>query len=115
MQTSPPLEELLFTLMNRPILIRQQEETPLITSLPSQKTPAPQQDQASIDTELSPPQELTFLQPLEVLPSIQEQQEKPVPSTLAMDHHSVSETQIHPVEPVLGTTPSKTPRLQDRN
>ena len=44
MQTSPPLDELLFALMTRSILIRQPEESPLTTSLPSQKTPAPQQD-----------------------------------------------------------------------
>ena len=43
-QTSPPLDELLFALTNKPILIHQPEESPLITSLSSQKTPAPQQD-----------------------------------------------------------------------
>ena len=43
-QTSPLPDELLFALTNRPILICQPEESPLITSLSSQKTPAPQQD-----------------------------------------------------------------------
>ena len=43
-QTSPPPDELLFALMNRPFLIHQPEESPLITSLSSQKTPTPQQD-----------------------------------------------------------------------
>ena len=54
-QTSPPPDELLFALTNRPILICQPEESPLIISLSSQKTPAPQQDQASIESELLPP------------------------------------------------------------
>ena len=38
-QTSPLLDELLFALTNRPTLIRQPEESPLITSLSSQKRP----------------------------------------------------------------------------
>ena len=94
MQTSPPLDELLFALTNRPILICQPEESPLITSLASQKTPAPQQDRASIETEPLTPQ---------------------VPSTSTTDHHSVNETPVHLVEPVLGMTPSENHCLQDRN
>ena len=86
MQTSPLLDECLFALMTRPILIHQPEESPLITSLSSQKIPAPQQEGASVESELLPP-----------------------------DHHSVNETLIHPVEPVLGMTPSENHRLQDRN
>ena len=43
-QTSSPPDELVFALTTRPILIHQPEESPLITSLSSQKTPAPQQD-----------------------------------------------------------------------
>ena len=43
-QTSPLPDELLFALTNRPILICQPEESPLIASLSSQKTPVPQQD-----------------------------------------------------------------------
>ena len=115
MQTSPPPDELLFALTNRPILIHQPEESPLITSLSSQKTPAPQQDRASVESELLTPQELTFLQPSEIFPSIQECQEEPVPLTSTTDHHSVNETPVHPVELVLGTTPSENHRLQDRN
>ena len=107
MQTSPPPAELLFALTNRPILICQPEEFPLITSLSSQKTPAPQQDQASIESELLTPQELTFLQPLEIFPSIQEHQEEPVPLTSTTDHYSINETLVHPVELVLGMTPSE--------
>ena len=115
MQTSPPPDELLFALMNRPILICQPEEFPLITSLSSQKTPAPQQDRASIESELLTPQELTFLQLLEIFPSIQEHQEEPVPLTSTTDHHSINETLVHPVELVLGMTSSENYRLQDRN
>ena len=36
-------------------------------------------------------------------------------STSTTDHHLVNETLIHPVEPVLGMTPSENHRLQDRN
>ena len=43
-QTSPPPDKLLFALTTRPILVCQPEESPLITSLSSQKTLAPQQD-----------------------------------------------------------------------
>ena len=43
-QTSPLLDELLFALMTRSILICQPEESPLTTSLPPQKTLVPQQD-----------------------------------------------------------------------
>ena len=115
MQTSPPLDELLFALMIRSILICQPEESPLTTSLSTQKTPAPQQDQASIESKLLSPQELTFLQLLKIVPSIQEHQEEPVPSTSTTDHRSVNETPVHPVELVLGMTPSENCQLQDRN
>ena len=37
------------------------------------------------------------------------------PSTSTTDQHSISETPIHQVEPVLGTTPSENRRLQNRN
>ena len=114
-QTSPLLDKLLFTLMTRSILIRQPEESPLTTSLSSQKTPVLQQDQTSIGSELLAPQELTFLQLLEIFPSIQEHQEEPTPLTSTTDHCSVNETLVHPVEPVLGTTPSENCQLQDRN
>ena len=93
-QTSPLPDELLFALTNRPILICQPEESPLITSLSSQKAPTPQQDRASIKSELLTPRVL---------------------STSTTDHHSVNETLVHPVEPVLGMTPSENCQLQDRN
>ena len=89
-QTSPPLDELLFVLMTRSILIHQPEETPLTTSLSPQKTPAPQQDQASVKSELSASQEITFLQPSEIFPLTHEHQVEPVPSTSTTDHHPVN-------------------------
>ena len=93
-QTSPLLDELVFALTTRPTLICQPEESPLITSLSSQEIPAPQQDQASIESELLTPQVL---------------------STSTTDHHSINETPVHQVEPGLGMTPSENHRLQDRN
>ena len=38
-----------------------------------------------------------------------------MPSTSTTDHHSVNETLVHPVEPVLGTTSSENCQLQDSN
>ena len=55
------------------------------------------------------------MQLLEIFPSIQEHQEEPVPLTSTTDHHSIHETLIHPVEPVLGMTLSENCQLQDRN
>ena len=52
---------------------------------------------------------------MEIFPSTQEHQEEPVPSGSITDHHPVNETQVHPVEPVLGKTPSENHWLQDRN
>ena len=115
MQTTTLLDKLLFALRTRSILVCQPEESSSNTSLSPQKTPVPQQDQASVESELLAPQELTFLQLLEIFPSMQEHQEEPVPSTSTTDHCPVNETLVHPVEPVLGTTPSENHRLQDRN
>ena len=114
-QTSPLWDELLFAVMTRPILVHQPEESPLTTSLTPQKTLVPQQDRASIEPEILAPQEITFLQPSEIFPSTQEHQEEPVPSGSTTDHHPVNETPVHPVEPVLGTTPLENCWLQDRN
>ena len=119
-QTSPLLDELLFVLMTRSIIC-QPEESPLTTLLNPQKTPVPQQDQASTEsdcqqkTEILAPQEITFLQPSEIFPSTQEHQEEPVPLESTTDHHPVNETLVHPVEPVLGTTPLENHWLQNRN
>ena len=75
-QISPPLDEFLFVLMTRSILINQPEESPLTTILNPQKTPVTQQDQASTESdcqqkncETLAPQEITFLQPSEIFPS----------------------------------------------
>ena len=38
-----------------------------------------------------------------------------MPLESTTDHHPVNETQVHPVEPVLGTTPLKNCWLQNRN
>ena len=82
-QTSPPLDEHVFALTTRPILIHQTEESPLLASLTSQEIPAPQQDQASAESELLTPQE---------------------PSTSTTEQYSISGTPVHQVEPVLGMT-----------
>ena len=93
--------------MTRSILICQREESSLTTSLSSQKTPAPQQDQASIESELLIPQELTFFA------TIRNSSINPGTSgrAHAIDinhrHCSVNETPVHPVEPVLGMTLSE--------
>ena len=99
------LDKLLFVVTTRSILVCQPEESPLTTLLKPQKTPVPQQDRASIESEILAPQEITFLQPSEIFPSTQEHQEEPMPSGSTTDHHPVNETLVHPVEPVLGTTP----------
>ena len=93
-QTSPPLDKCVFASMTRPILIHQTKESPLLTSLTSQEIPAPQQDQASPESELVTPQE---------------------PSTSTTEQHSISETPIHQVKPVLDMTPMENQQLQDRN
>ena len=80
--------------MTRPILTRQPEESPLLASLSSQEILAPQQDRASAGPEILTPQE---------------------PSTSTTDQHSISETPVHQVVPVLGMTPSVNWSLQDRN
>ena len=85
-QTSPPSDEHIFSSVTRLILIHLTEESPLLASLTSQEIPAPQQDQASEEAEIVTPQE---------------------PSTSTTEQHSISDTPIHQVEPVLGTTPAK--------
>ena len=114
-QTSPLLDELLFAVTTRSILVHQPEESPSTTPLTPQKTPVPQQDRAPIESEILAPQQLTFLQLSEIFPSTQEHQEEPVPSGSTTNHRPVNETPVHPVEPVLGTTPLENHWLQDRN
>ena len=121
-QTSPLPDKLLFLLTTRSILVCQPEESPSTTLLKPQKTLVPQQDRASVKSdyqqrncEILAPQEITFLQPLEIFPSTQEHQEESVPSESTTDHQSVNETPVHPVEPVLGTTPLENRQLRNRN
>ena len=121
-QTSPPLVEFLFVLMTRYILVCQPEESPLTTLINPQKAPVPEQDRASTESncqqkncEILASQEITFLQPSEIFPSTQEHQEEPMPSESTTDHHPGNETPVHPVEPVLGTTPLENCWLQNRN
>ena len=114
-QTSPPPKELLFAVTTRSILVHQPEESPSTTLLKPQKTPVPQQDRASVESEILAPQEITFLQPSEIFPLTQEHQEEPVPSGSTTDRHPVNETPVHRVEPVLGTTPLENCQLQNRN
>ena len=121
-QISPLPDEFLFVLMTRSILVHQPEESPSTTILNPQKTPVPQHGQVSTKSdcqqkncETLAPQEITFLQLLEIFPSTQEHQEEPVPLESTTDHHPVNETLVHPVEPVLGTTPLENCWLQNRN
>ena len=121
-QISPLLDEFLFVLMTRSILIHQPEESPLTTILNPQKTLVPLQNRASTKSdcqqkncETLAPQEITFLQPSEIFPSTQEHQKEPVPSESTTDHHPVNETLVCPVEPVLGTTPLENHWLQNRS
>ena len=93
-QTLPPLDEHIFASVTRPILIHLTEESPLLASLSSQEIQAPQQDRASAESELVNPQE---------------------PLTSTTEQHSVSETPIHQVEPVLGMTPTENWQLENRN
>ena len=93
-QTSPPLDEHVFASTTRPILICYAEESPLLASLTSQEIPVPQQDRASEEAETVTPQE---------------------PSTSTTEQHSISETPIHQVKPLLGMTPMENWQLQKRN
>ena len=52
---------------------------------------------------------------MQIFPLTQEHQEEPVPSESTTDHHPVSETLVHPVEPVVGTIPLENHWLQNRN
>ena len=52
---------------------------------------------------------------MEIFLSTQEHQEEPMPLESATDHHPGNETPVHPVEPVLGTTPLENHWLQNRN
>ena len=94
MPTLPPLDECIPALMTRLILIHHAEESPLLTPSTPQKILAPQQDRASEEPEIVISQE---------------------PSKSIEDQHSVSETPIRQVQPVLGMTPIENLQLWDRN
>ena len=80
--------------MTRPILIHYTETSPLLTPSTPQRIPGPQQDQAVAVPEIGTPQE---------------------PSTSIEDRHSVSDTPVCQVQPLLGMTPTENLQLQDRN
>ena len=80
--------------MTRPILIHHAEESPLLTPSTPQKILAPQQDRASEEPDIVTSQEL---------------------STSIQDRHSISETPVHQVQPVLGRTHIENLQLQNRN
>ena len=94
MQTLPPLDEYIPALMTRPILVPYTEQYPLLTPSTPQRILAPQQDQAVEEPEIGTSQE---------------------PSISIEDRSSDSETPICQVQPVLGTTPTESLQLRDRN
>ena len=93
-QTLPLLDMCIPALKTRSILICHMEESPLLTPPPPQTIPAPQQDRALAEPgiEISP----------ELLTSIE-------------DRHSVSDTPVHQVQPLLCMTPIENTQLWDRN
>ena len=80
--------------MTRQILIHYTEPSPLLTPSTPQRIPTPQQDQAIIEPEIGIPQD---------------------PPISIEDRSSDSETPIHQVQPLLGTTPTENVQLRDRN
>ena len=70
------------------------EESPLLTLPPAQMIPTPQQDRALAEPGIGISQE---------------------PLTSTEDWHSISETPVCQVQPVLGTTPIENSQLWDRN
>ena len=70
------------------------EQSPLLTPSTPQRILAPQQDRAVEEPEIGTSQE---------------------PSISIEDRYSDSETPIHQVQPVLGTTPTENLQLRDRN
>ena len=93
-QTLPPLDECIPALKTRLILIRYTEPSPLLTPPTPQRIPAPQQDRAAEEPKI---------------------EISPEPSTSIEDQHSVSDTPVRQVQPLLGTTHTENLQLQDRN
>ena len=80
--------------MTRPIHIRYTEPSPLLTPPTPQRIPAPQQDRAAEEPEIEiSPEQLTSIE----------------------DQHSISDTSVHQVQPLLGTTHTENLQLRDRN
>ena len=93
-QTLPPLEECIPALRTRPILIHYTKPSPLLTPPTHQRIPALQQDQVAEEPKI---------------------EISPEPLTSSEDQHSVSDTPVHQVQPLLGMTHGENLQLQDRN
>ena len=105
-QTLPIPDEYLFIQMYRPIIEHQPVKSPSTTVQIQQDSLVSLQDQAPTEFKCQQKmcenfvhQELTFLQPSK------ENQEESSPPEVTTDQQPVNETPVHPVEPVLGTTP----------
>ena len=85
-QTLPPLDECIPDLQTRPILLRYTEPSPLLTPPTPQRIPAPQQDRAVEEPEI---------------------EISPEPSSFLEDQHSISDTPVCQVQPLLGMTHKK--------
>ena len=94
MQTLPPLDECIPDLKTKLILLRYMEPSPLLTPPTHQRIPAPQQDQTAKEPEI---------------------EISPEPSTSIEDQHSISNTPVCQVQPLLGMTHTENLQLQDRN
>ena len=90
----PPLEEYIPALKTRPILIHYTEPSPLLTPPTPQRIPVPQQDRVAEEP------------PIEISPEL---------STSIEDQLSVSDTPVHQVQSLLGTTHIENLQLRDRN
>ena len=94
MQTLPPLDEYIPALMTRPILVPYTEQCPLLSPSTPQRILVPQQDRA-----VEEPESGTFQEP-----------------SISIEDRSLdSETSIHQVQSVLGTTPTENLQLRERN
>ena len=92
MQTLPPLDECIPDLKTRLILLRYTKPSPLLTPPTHQRILAPQQDRATEEPKISPEQ----------LTSIEYQ-------------HSICDTHVHQVQPLLGMTHIENLHLRNRN
>ena len=93
-QTLPPLDECIPDLKTRPILLHYMEPSSLLTPSTHQRILAPQQDRVAEEPKI------------EISPEL---------STSIEDQHSVSDTPVHQVQPLLGRMHTENLQLQDRN